>query len=111
MTYFKQAKYIQTVISLLSVVTPSVKYEAANTLIVLSSHASAIKAAVSCYLELAVKEADNNVKLIVLNRINDLRLKNDRMLDEFVMDILRVLSSPDLLVRKRVILVFSNVRR
>ncbi|KAJ3303386.1 coatomer subunit beta [Kappamyces sp. JEL0829] len=96
-----KAKYIQTVISLLSVPTPSVRYEAANTLVYLSSHRSAIQAAVACYIDLAIKESDNNVKLIVLNRIDELRKKNDRMLDEVVMDILRVVTSPDLLVRKR----------
>ncbi len=99
-----KAKYIQTVISLLSASTPSVRYEAANTLVFLSNHSSALKAAISCYIDLAVKESDNNVKLIVLNRIDSLR--NDRSdqratVDEFVMDILRVLTSPDLLVRNR----------
>lgn len=97
-----KAKYIQTIIALLEGTVSAVKYEAANTLIILSSHQSAIKAAVGSYVDLAVKEADNNVKLIVMNRIDDIRVKNDRMLDNFVMDILRVVSSPDLLVRKRV---------
>ena len=89
---------------MLAVVAPSVRYEAANTLVYLSNHSSALKAAITCYIDLAVKESDNNVKLIVLNRIDTLR--EDRgdqraMVDEFVMDILRVLTSPDLLVRKR----------
>ncbi|KAJ3276624.1 coatomer subunit beta [Terramyces sp. JEL0728] len=96
-----KAQYIQTVISLLTVASPSVRYEAANTLVYLSSHVSAVKAATSCYIELAVKESDNNVKLIVLARINELREKNDRVLDDSVMDILRVISSPDLSVRRK----------
>ncbi|KAJ3254283.1 coatomer subunit beta [Boothiomyces macroporosus] len=96
-----KARYIQTVISLLTVASPSVRYEAANTLVYLSSHASAVKAAASCYIELAVKESDNNVKLIVLSRINELREKNERILDDSVMDILRVVSSPDLSVRRK----------
>ncbi|KAH6561174.1 hypothetical protein BASA50_003834 [Batrachochytrium salamandrivorans] len=96
-----KGKYIQTVFSLLTVSSPSVRYEAANTLVTLTSHASATKAAVSCYIELAVKESDNNVKLIVLDRINELREKNDRVLEDQVMDVLRIVSSSDIEVRKK----------
>ncbi len=99
-----RAKYIQTVISLLGSSTSAVRYEAANTLVFLSSHRSAIQAAIATYIDLAIKESDNNVKLIVLNRIDEL-IKN-HALDGIVMDILRILSSPDLLVRKRGISFF-----
>lgn len=97
----EKALYIQTVISLLTAPNPSVKYEAANTLLYLSNHGSAIKAATKCYTELAFKESDNNVKLIVLDRINEIRMKHERMLDDDVMDVLRVISSPDISVRKK----------
>lgn len=49
-------------------------------------------AAASCYIELIVKEADNNVKLIVLGRFDELREKHEKVLDDLVMEILRVLS-------------------
>jgi hypothetical protein len=39
-----------------------------------------------------VKEPDNNVKLIVLESLNDLRKKHDKVLTDLVMDVLRVLS-------------------
>eukprot|EP00842_Homolaphlyctis_polyrhiza_P006041 jgi/Hompol1/6438/HPOL_003533-RA len=96
-----KAKYIQTVFNLMTVTSSAVRYEAAMTIVSLTSHASAIKTAVSCYIDLAVKEADNNVKLIVLDRISELREKNDRVLEDQVMDILRVISSPDIEVRKK----------
>ncbi|EGF82244.1 hypothetical protein BATDEDRAFT_19102 [Batrachochytrium dendrobatidis JAM81] len=96
-----KGKYIQTIFTLLTASSPSVKYEAASTLVTLTSHVSAIKAAVSCYIELAIKESDNSVKLIVLDRINELREKNDRVLEDQVMDVLRIVSSPDIEVRKR----------
>nr|KAJ3419124.1 coatomer subunit beta [Polyrhizophydium stewartii] len=96
-----KGKYIQTVFTLLTAASPSVRYEAASTLVALTSHASAIKAAVAAYIELAVKESDNNVKLIVLDRINELREKNDRVLEDQAMDILRVVSSPDIAVRRK----------
>lgn len=62
-----------------------------------------LQAAAQCYIELIVKESDNNVKLIVLDRLMSLRgvAAHDKVLQELVMDILRVLSSPDLEVRKK----------
>ncbi|KAI8831069.1 adaptin N terminal region-domain-containing protein [Chytriomyces cf. hyalinus JEL632] len=96
-----KAKYIQCVFSLLQSSAPAVKYEAANTLMYLTSHTTAVKAAASCYIELIVKVSDNNVKLIVLDRLTELREKHERVLDDLVMDILRVLTSPDIDVRKK----------
>ena len=61
----------------------------------------AIKAAAAKFIELAIKEPDNNVKLIVLDKVAVLRRKNEGVLDELVMEILRVLNSPDLDVRKK----------
>jgi coatomer subunit beta len=48
-------------------------------------------AAAGCYIKLAVKEADNNVKLIVLDRFRELHVKYEHVLDDSVMDVLRVL--------------------
>lgn len=61
------------------------------------------QSAASCYIELIVKESDNNVKLIVLDRLIALKDNpaHEKVLRELVMDILRVLSSPDLEVRKK----------
>lgn len=43
-------------------------------------------------IELAVKESDNNVKLIVLDRLETLRTKHEHVLDALVIDVLRVLT-------------------
>ena len=61
----------------------------------------AVKAAASKFIELAIKEPDNNVKLIVLEKVDQLRQRNDAVLDDLTMEILRVLSSPDLDVRRK----------
>ena len=56
----------------------------------------------SCYVDLIVKESDNNVKLIVLDRLIDMKNPtSEKVLQEMIMDILRVLSSPDLEVRRK----------
>jgi len=79
-----------------------VRYEAAGTLITLSSAPAAIKAVASCYVDLIVKVSDNNVKLIVLDRLIDMRNPtSEKVLKEMIMDVLRVLSSPDLEVRRK----------
>lgn len=65
----------------------------------------AVKAAASTFIELSIKESDNNVKLIVLDRVDQLRRKNEGVLDDLTMEILRVLSSPDLDVRKKALTI------
>ncbi|PWN44690.1 putative SEC26 [Ceraceosorus guamensis] len=94
-------KYIQAISELLSAPSHAVKYEAAITLTSLTQNAAAIKATASALIELVVKESDNNVKLIVLSRLDSLRQRHDHVIDPLVMDLLRVLSSPDMDVRRK----------
>ncbi|KAH0620914.1 hypothetical protein JD844_021820 [Phrynosoma platyrhinos] len=99
----ERARFIRCIYNLLQSSSPAVKYEAAGTLVTLSSAPTAIKAAAQCYIDLIIKESDNNVKLIVLDRLIELKdhPAHERVLQDLVMDILRVLSTPDLEVRKK----------
>lgn len=58
-----------------------------------------------------MKESDNNVKLIVLDRLIALKEHpaQERVLQDLVMDILRVLASPDLEVRKKTLNLGNNI--
>ena len=76
-------------------------YEAASSLTSLTNNPVAVKAAAAKFIELSIKEADNNVKLIVLDRVDQLRQRNEGVLDDLTMEILRVLSSTDIDVRKK----------
>ncbi|EGG03601.1 uncharacterized protein MELLADRAFT_44511 [Melampsora larici-populina 98AG31] len=96
-----KARYIRIISELLESPSHSVKYEAAMTLTTLTQNPAAVKAAAACFIDLIVKETDNNVKMIVLDRVEALRSKHDHVLDDMVMEILRVLSSPDMDVRKK----------
>lgn len=96
-----KAKYLRLIFDLLESQVSTVIYEAAHALTTLTSNPVAVKAAAGKFVELAVKEPDNNVKLIVLERVNQLRDKNEGVLDDLTMEILRVLSSTDLDVRKK----------
>lgn len=99
----ERARFIRCIYNLLQSSSPAVRYEAAGTLVTLSNAPTAIKAAASCYIELIIKESDNNVKLIVLDRL--ISLKDDpaqeKVLQDLVMDILRVLQASDLEVRRK----------
>lgn len=99
----ERSRFIRCIYNLLNSSSNAVRYEAAGTLVTLSSAPTAIKAAVGCYIDLIISESDNNVKLIVLDRLVALK-ENDhveRVMQELVMDILRVLSATDIEVRRK----------
>lgn len=96
-----KARYLRLIFDLLEANTSTVIYEAATSLTALTSNPVAVKAAAGKLIELSIKEADNNVKLIVLDRVDQLRRRNEGVLDDLTMEILRVLSSPDLDVRRK----------
>lgn len=98
-----KAGYLNAIVSMLESSTAAVRFEAANTLVHLTSSISAVQAVAKSYIDLAVKESDNNVKLIVLDRLDELRRKHDRVLDDFAMDILKVLSSSDIVVCRKAV--------
>ncbi|MFH4981010.1 hypothetical protein AB6A40_007719 [Gnathostoma spinigerum] len=99
----ERARFIRCVYNLLQSSSAAVRYEAAGTLVTLSAAPAAVRAAASAYIDLIVKESDNNVKLIVLDRLIELRStpSSEKVLRELVMDILRVLSASDLEVRRK----------
>ena len=90
----QRGRFIRCVYNLLQSSSNAVRYEAAWTLTTMSSAPTAIKAAAACYVELIIKESDNNVKIIVLDRLTELKEQHERVLQDMVMDILRALSSP-----------------
>ncbi len=68
-----QARYLRLIFDLLEAGASTVVYEAASSLTALTNNPVAVKAAASNFIELRIKEADNNVKLIVLDRVDQLR--------------------------------------
>ncbi|OAY68008.1 Coatomer subunit beta-1 [Ananas comosus] len=96
-----KGKYIKIIISLLGSPNTAVVYECAGTLVSLSSAPTAIRAAANTYCQLLASQSDNNVKLIVLDRLNELRSSHRDIMVEVVMDVLRALSSPNLDIRRK----------
>ncbi len=106
----KRSKYTKCLFGLVSSSTPSsmVKYEACTALMALSGAPHAIKAIASCYIEMAIKEADNNAKLLILARLAELQLQHSAIVNEGILDVLRVLSTSDSEVRRRAIKLVLN---
>jgi coatomer subunit beta len=71
----------------------SVLFECANTITQLTTAPTAIKIAIQSYLNLLAEQNDNNVKLIVLNKIIDLRGKYAKLLEDYISDILNTINS------------------
>lgn len=94
-------QYAQLMTEILESSSNVVMYEAANTLTVLTSNPQSILLAGNKFVELATREADNNVKIITLERINQLHKQHPGVLQDLSLEILRVLSSQDLDVKKK----------
>ncbi|XP_043691929.1 coatomer subunit beta-1-like [Telopea speciosissima] len=97
----EKGKYIKIIISLLTAPSSAVVYECAGTLVSLSSAPTAIRAAANTYCQLLLSQSDNNVKLIVLDRLNELKSSHREIMVDVIMDVLRALSSPNLDIRRK----------
>lgn len=105
----QKSRFVRVLFQMLSSNSPAVSYEAAWTLVSLSSAPTAIRAAALTYVNLLNGQNDNNVKLIVLERLEDLKKKHYKILQELLMDVLRALSSPNPDICKKVLDVSMDV--
>lgn len=94
-------QYVLLVSEIIESSSNVVVYEAAITLISLSASSDSMVLAGNKFVELATKEADNNVKIITLERISELNRKSPGLLQGLCLDILGVLSTQDIGVRKK----------
>ncbi|KAI7756264.1 hypothetical protein M8C21_015498 [Ambrosia artemisiifolia] len=97
----EKGKYIKIIISLLTAPSAAVVFECAGTLVSLSSAPTAIRAASSTYCQLLLTQSDNNVKLIVLDRLDELKSSHRDIMVDMIMDVLRALSSPNQDIRRK----------
>lgn len=97
----QKAQFVVFLFQLLGSKSAAVSYETAWTLASLSSAPTAIRAAASTYTTLLCSQSDNNVKLIVLERLAEMKQRHPRVLSEILMDILRALASPNIDICKR----------
>ena len=96
-----KSAYIRAILTLVNSPVHAVSYEAAATLVALSAAPTAVRAAVTAYTTLLQDESENNIKLVILQRLAALRLRNEKILQEMLMDLLRTLSSPNMEIRRQ----------
>jgi hypothetical protein len=72
----EKGKYIKIILALLQSTHTSVVYECAVTLTSLSQAPTAVRAVANCYCQLLMSQSDNNVKLIILDRLQELKDKH-----------------------------------
>ena len=98
----QKSRFIMTVYNLLNSDSHAVSYEAAWTLVSLSSAATAVRAAAGTYARLLTSNrSDNNIKLIILDRLDKLVGQHKKLVQEHTMDISRALSSPNMDICKK----------
>ena len=106
---FEKSRYIRCILTLFSSESNAVVYECASVLVALSSSATAIRAAANSYTQLLSSQSDNNIKLIVLERLQDLKRQHSKVLQEMVMDIIRALSSANLDIRRKTLEIMLDL--
>ena len=95
-------RFLGTVLALLGSASPAVQYECATTLLALSRAPSAARAAGAALAGLLRSQQDNNVKLIVLGRLAELKRRHRDAVADLLMDVLAAgLGSADADVRGR----------
>jgi len=97
----QKGRCINIIIALMQSKSTAVTYECAVTLTQLSQAPTAVRAACQCFCQLLVSQSDNNVKLIVLDRLKELKVKQPEVMQDSLMDIMRALSSPNLDIRAK----------
>ena len=91
-----KAKYIRIIFNFIESPAAAVRYDAACTLVSLSKSTTALRAATGAFCKLLATQSDNNIKLIVLDRLIEIKKSNKEALHDTLMDIMKVLSSPNL---------------
>jgi len=105
----QKSRFVRVLFHLLSSESPAVSYEAAWTLVSLSNSPTAVRAAAVTYANLLNGQTDNNVQLIVLDRLEALKETHPKVVQELLMDILRALSSPNPDICEKVLKIAMDV--
>ncbi len=99
----ERARYVRAVYTLLTSSSPAVQYDASAVLLSLSGAPVAVKAAANAYIKLMLSESDNNIKMVVLDRLGEIRKRFPKVLQDLVMDVLRGLDTSNMDIRRKVL--------
>jgi coatomer subunit beta len=105
----QKSRFVRCLFQLLRSESQAVSYEAAWTLVSLSAAPTAVRACAQTYSALLSSSSDNNVKLIVLDRLAELKKHHSKVVQEILMDIMRALSSPNIDICKKTLALASDL--
>jgi coatomer subunit beta len=100
---YDRGMYLPFVMSALHSKSPSVLYQCACTLLNIASSPTAISSATATLTQLLSTHSDSNAKLIVLDRLVEMKGRYLRTLQDNLMDILRSLNSAGAELRRRIV--------
>ena len=105
-----KSQYVSLLLELLNSTTSNeVMFETSQALAVLTSDQQILTTVVRKLIDLAVRVSDNNIKLIVLDRIQDINSLYPGMLEEMSLDILHLLNAEDIDVRSKALDICMNL--
>ncbi|KAJ6230003.1 coatomer subunit beta [Anaeramoeba flamelloides] len=99
----ERSKYLLSISKLLDSHSGSVRFEAAKTLLSLTSSIHALRAVSQTYTSLFNNERDNNIKHIVLDLLRSLKMASRSVVSESLLDILRSLTSQPFDIKKKIL--------
>jgi len=77
----QKAKLMKLIFFFSTSKSPSVLFECANTLIQITTAPTAMKQAINIYIQLLCGNTDNNVKIVVLQKLLKLKSLNTRLME------------------------------
>eukprot|EP01064_Diplonema_japonicum_P033607 TRINITY_DN667_c0_g2_i1.p1 TRINITY_DN667_c0_g2~~TRINITY_DN667_c0_g2_i1.p1 ORF type:complete len:944 (+),score=349.17 TRINITY_DN667_c0_g2_i1:45-2876(+) len=99
----EKSEYITVIFTLLQSKSQAVLFQCASTLLALSSSPTAIKASATTLVNLLNAHCDNNVKLVVLGKLEDIKKSFPETLQELSMDLLRCLVGSEVEIQRRIL--------
>ncbi|KAM0830803.1 hypothetical protein ACQ4PT_065970 [Festuca glaucescens] len=96
--------YMKIIFSILSnCKTAAVQYKCASTFLSLSSRPISVQVAAKTYCKLLTSQSDNNVNLMILDRLHELCTSHRYVMVNFFMDLLHSLAIPNVDIRRKVL--------
>ncbi|KAJ6245880.1 coatomer subunit beta [Anaeramoeba flamelloides] len=99
----ERSKYLLSISKLLDSNSSSVRFEAAKTLLSLTSSVHALRAVSQTYTSLFNNERDHNIKLIVLDLLRTLKFASRSVVSESLLEILRSLKTQSFDIKKKIL--------
>ncbi|EPY32438.1 coatomer beta subunit [Strigomonas culicis] len=100
---YDRARYVPILFAVLQSKNPAVRFQCAATLLTLSSSPTALREATLTFVDILKTHSDNSVRLIVIEKLDEMRKRYLSVLQSAMLDILSTLPNSSTAIRQRVI--------